>query len=145
MFMSMGICGSLWGSVGVCGSLWGSMGVYGSLWGSIGVYGGLWGSVGIHSLLEPQVAIRATAVFGTCALASCFSPGGCCLVSSRTLQTHQIRLPPGSAPGLSELEQKLCQHFQRIEIMRNSNRTVPILLTPDMLSSVEDLVVHWRA
>ncbi|XP_035862398.1 uncharacterized protein LOC116039306 isoform X3 [Sander lucioperca] len=47
--------------------------------------------------------------------------------------------------GLSELEQKLCQHFQRIEIRGKRNRKVPILLTPDMLSSMEALVVHRRA
>lgn len=44
------------------------------------------------------------------------------------------------ALGLSELEQKLCQHFQRIEIRGKRNRKVPILLTPDMLSSMEALV-----
>ncbi|XP_039672042.1 uncharacterized protein LOC120568538 [Perca fluviatilis] len=49
------------------------------------------------------------------------------------------------AVGLSELEQKLCQHFQRIEIRGKRNRKVPILLTPDMLSSMEALVVHRRA
>ncbi|XP_059198023.1 uncharacterized protein LOC131978403 isoform X2 [Centropristis striata] len=49
------------------------------------------------------------------------------------------------ALGLSELEQKLCQHFQRIEIRGKRNRKVPILLTPDMLSSMELLVSHRRA
>lgn len=44
------------------------------------------------------------------------------------------------ALGLSELQQKLCQHFQRIEIRGKRNRKVPILLTPDMLSSMELLV-----
>ncbi|KAM4577992.1 uncharacterized protein V3H82_012082 [Fundulus diaphanus] len=48
------------------------------------------------------------------------------------------------ADGLSELEQKLCQHFQRIEIRGKRNRKVPILLTPDMLSSMEALVAHRR-
>ncbi|XP_062414178.1 uncharacterized protein LOC134132797 [Pungitius pungitius] len=49
------------------------------------------------------------------------------------------------ALGLTELEQKLCQHFQRIEIRGKRNRKVPILLTPDMLSSMETLVAHRRA
>ncbi|KAE8277669.1 hypothetical protein D5F01_LYC24330 [Larimichthys crocea] len=48
------------------------------------------------------------------------------------------------ALGLTELEQKLCQHFQRIEIRGKRNRKVPILLTPDMLSSMEALVAHRR-
>lgn len=47
--------------------------------------------------------------------------------------------------GLSELEQKLCQHFQRIEIRGKRSRKVPILLTPDMMSSMEALVEHRRA
>lgn len=46
--------------------------------------------------------------------------------------------------GLSEFEQKLCLHFQRIEIRGKRNRKVPILLTPDMLSSMEILVAHRR-
>ncbi|XP_051812170.1 uncharacterized protein LOC110965813 [Acanthochromis polyacanthus] len=49
------------------------------------------------------------------------------------------------AEGLSPLEQKLCQHFQHIEIRGKRNRKVPILLTPDMLSSMEALVAHRRA
>ncbi|XP_070820041.1 uncharacterized protein [Chaetodon trifascialis] len=49
------------------------------------------------------------------------------------------------AQGLSELEQKLCQHFQRIEIKGKRNRKVPILLTPDMLLSMDALVAHRRA
>ncbi|CAI5686492.1 unnamed protein product [Oreochromis niloticus] len=48
------------------------------------------------------------------------------------------------AVGLSEFEQKLCRHFQRIEIRGKRNRKVPILLTPDMLSSMEALVSHRR-
>ncbi|XP_030019143.1 uncharacterized protein LOC115439448 [Sphaeramia orbicularis] len=48
------------------------------------------------------------------------------------------------AEGHSPLEQKLCQHFQHIEIRAKRNRKVPILLTPDMLSSMEVLVAHRR-
>lgn len=47
--------------------------------------------------------------------------------------------------GLSELEKTLCQHFKRIEIRGKRNRKVPILLTPNMLSSMEALVSHRRA
>ncbi|KAI4799996.1 hypothetical protein KUCAC02_016534 [Chaenocephalus aceratus] len=49
------------------------------------------------------------------------------------------------AGGLSELEQKLCKHFQRIEIRGKRNNKVPILLTPDMMSSMEALVAHRHA
>ncbi|XP_030604910.1 uncharacterized protein LOC115793884 [Archocentrus centrarchus] len=42
--------------------------------------------------------------------------------------------------ALSELEKKLCKHFQRIEIKGKRGRKVPILLTPDMASSMELLV-----
>ncbi|KAF3857122.1 hypothetical protein F7725_008981 [Dissostichus mawsoni] len=49
------------------------------------------------------------------------------------------------AGGLSELEQKLCKHFQRIEIRGKRNNKVPILLTPDMMLSMEALVAHRRA
>ncbi|KAI3351299.1 hypothetical protein L3Q82_005842 [Scortum barcoo] len=47
--------------------------------------------------------------------------------------------------GLTSLEQKLCQHFQCTEIRGKRNRKVPILLTPDMLSSMEALVARRRA
>ncbi|XP_054873571.1 zinc finger MYM-type protein 4-like isoform X3 [Amphiprion ocellaris] len=46
------------------------------------------------------------------------------------------------ALGLSKFEQKLCIHFQSIEIKGKGNRKVAILLTPDMLSSMEGLVAH---
>lgn len=49
------------------------------------------------------------------------------------------------AVGLSEFEQKLCLHFHSIKIRGKRNRKVLILLTPDMLSSTEALVSHWRA
>ncbi|XP_023197626.1 uncharacterized protein LOC111610000 isoform X2 [Xiphophorus maculatus] len=42
--------------------------------------------------------------------------------------------------ALSELEKKLCKHFQRIEIKGKRGRKVPILLTPNMASSMELLV-----
>ncbi|XP_054898305.1 uncharacterized protein LOC129367697 [Poeciliopsis prolifica] len=46
--------------------------------------------------------------------------------------------------ALSELEKKLCKHFQRIEIKGKRGRKVPILLTPDMASSMELLLQHRR-
>lgn len=38
----------------------------------------------------------------------------------------------------------MCRHFQRIEIRGKRDRKVPILLTPDMLASMELLVKHRR-
>ena len=49
------------------------------------------------------------------------------------------------ALGHSELEEKLCEHFQRIEKRGKRDRKVPILLTPDMFCSMEALVAHRRA
>lgn len=46
--------------------------------------------------------------------------------------------------ALSDLEKKLCKHFQRIEIRGKRGRKVPILLTPDMLTSMELLVKTRR-
>ena len=47
------------------------------------------------------------------------------------------------ADALSEVEKKLCQHFQRIEIRGKRDRKVPIFLTPCMLDSM-DLLVKTR-
>lgn len=69
-------------------------------------------------------------------------------VSKMPLSAFTLRDTTGMhsdlADGLSELEKKLCQHFQRIEIRGKRNRKVPILLTPDMFSSMEALVTHRR-
>ncbi|XP_023182580.1 uncharacterized protein LOC111606694 [Xiphophorus maculatus] len=46
--------------------------------------------------------------------------------------------------ALSELEKKLCKHFQRIEIKGKRGRKVPILLAPNMASSMELLVQNRR-
>ena len=46
--------------------------------------------------------------------------------------------------ALSDLEKKLCKHFHRIEIRGKRDRKVPILLTPDMLASMELLVKTRR-
>ncbi|XP_041858770.1 uncharacterized protein LOC121650996 [Melanotaenia boesemani] len=70
-------------------------------------------------------------------------------VSKMPLSAYTLRDTSGVhsdlAGGLFPLEQKLCQHFQRIEIRGKRNRKVPILLTPDMLRSMEALVAHRRA
>ncbi|XP_034545081.1 uncharacterized protein LOC117816825 isoform X3 [Notolabrus celidotus] len=42
--------------------------------------------------------------------------------------------------ALSDFEKKLCKHFQRIEIKGKRGRKVPILLTPDMMTSMNLLV-----
>lgn len=42
--------------------------------------------------------------------------------------------------ALTDLEKKLCQHFQRIEIKGKRGRKVPLLLTPEMQASMELLV-----
>lgn len=65
-------------------------------------------------------------------------------VSKMKLNTYLLRntsaLHTDVADALSEVEQKLCQHFQRIEIRGKRDRKVPILLTPSMMDSMELLV-----
>ncbi|XP_023805402.1 uncharacterized protein LOC111946283 isoform X2 [Oryzias latipes] len=65
-------------------------------------------------------------------------------VSKMPLSAFTLRdtagVPSDLATSLTELEQKLCKHFQRIEIRGKRNRKVPILLTPEMLTSMETLV-----
>lgn len=46
--------------------------------------------------------------------------------------------------ALSDLEKKLCKHFQRIELKGKRGRKVAILLTPDVLASMESLVKNRR-
>lgn len=55
-----------------------------------------------------------------------------------TSSTH-----PDVELALTDLEKELCRHFQRIEIKGKRGRKVPILLTPDMMSSM-DLLVNTR-
>ena len=59
--------------------------------------------------------------------------------SRDTSSTH-----PDVELALSDLEKKLCKHFERIEIRGKRGRKVPILLTPDMLASMELLVKTRR-
>ncbi|XP_024121096.1 uncharacterized protein LOC112142076 isoform X1 [Oryzias melastigma] len=52
-----------------------------------------------------------------------------------TTQTH-----PDLELALTDLEKKLCNHFQRIEIRGKRGRKVPVLLTPEVVTSMEILV-----
>ncbi|KAJ0058304.1 hypothetical protein NL108_013080 [Boleophthalmus pectinirostris] len=65
-------------------------------------------------------------------------------VSKMKLNSYLLRnttdLHLDVADALSEVEKKLCRHFQRIEIRGKRDRKVPILLTPSMLDSMELLV-----
>ncbi|KAL6484182.1 hypothetical protein MHYP_G00062270 [Metynnis hypsauchen] len=70
-------------------------------------------------------------------------------VSKMRLNSYVLRdtsdLHSDVADALSEVEKKLCEHFQRIEIRGKRDRKVPILLTPDMVTSMELLVKNRRA
>ncbi len=70
-------------------------------------------------------------------------------VSKMRLNSYLLRntsvLHSDVADALSEVEQKLCQHFQRVEIRGKRDRKVPILLTPSMLDSMELLVKNRQA
>ncbi len=45
---------------------------------------------------------------------------------------------------LTELERKLAKHFDSIEIRGERSRTVPVLLTPDMIAAM-DLIIKNRS
>lgn len=70
-------------------------------------------------------------------------------VSKMRLNSYLLRntsdLHSDVADALSEVEKKLCQHFQRVEIRGKRDRKVPILLTPRMLDSMELLVKNRQA
>lgn len=64
-------------------------------------------------------------------------------VTSFTLRdTSSIH--PDVELALSNLEKKLCKYFKRIEIRGKRGRKVPILLTPEMLTSMEMLMKNRR-
>nr|XP_054606750.1 uncharacterized protein LOC107395173 [Nothobranchius furzeri]XP_054606751.1 uncharacterized protein LOC107395173 [Nothobranchius furzeri] len=52
--------------------------------------------------------------------------------------------PPDVEMALLDLEKKLCKHFQHMEIKGKCERKVPILLTLDMVESMELLVQTRR-
>lgn len=70
-------------------------------------------------------------------------------VSKMTLNAFTLRDTSSTHPdvelALSDLEKTLCRHFQRIEIQGKRGRKVPILLTPNMVSSMELLVKTRRS
>ncbi|XP_026234162.1 uncharacterized protein LOC113174397 isoform X2 [Anabas testudineus] len=70
-------------------------------------------------------------------------------VSKMSLNAFTLRDTSSTHPdvelALSDLEKKLCKHFQRIEIRGKHGRKVPILLTPDILTSMELLVKTRRS
>ncbi|XP_023821816.1 uncharacterized protein LOC110013576 isoform X1 [Oryzias latipes] len=65
-------------------------------------------------------------------------------VSKMYLHSFTLRDTSQSHPdlelALTDLEKKLCNHFQRIEIRGKRGRKVPILLTPEVVTSMEILV-----
>ncbi|XP_039676792.1 uncharacterized protein LOC120571768 [Perca fluviatilis] len=65
-------------------------------------------------------------------------------VAKMPLKAFTVRdtssIHPDVEIGLTDLEKKLCRHFKRIEIQGKRQRKVPIILTPNMLSSMEALV-----
>lgn len=69
-------------------------------------------------------------------------------VSKMSLNAFILRDTSSTHPDveltLSDLEKSLCKHFQRIEIRGKRGRKVPILLTPDMVTSMELLVKTRR-
>ncbi len=69
-------------------------------------------------------------------------------VSKMSLNAFILRDTSSTHPdvelALSDLEKSLCKHFQRIEIRGKRGRKVPILLTPDMVTSMELLVKTRR-
>ncbi|XP_026030861.1 uncharacterized protein LOC113026373 isoform X2 [Astatotilapia calliptera] len=56
------------------------------------------------------------------------------------LERDKTALHTDVAMGLSEMEQRLCNYFCRIEIMGKRDRNVPVLLTPSMLDALSLLV-----
>ncbi|XP_056310731.1 uncharacterized protein LOC130222127 [Danio aesculapii] len=69
-------------------------------------------------------------------------------VSKMSLNSFILRDTSSTHPdvelALTDLEKSLCKHFQRIEIRGKRGRKVPILLTPDMVTSMELLVKTRR-
>lgn len=56
-----------------------------------------------------------------------------------TSRNHE-ELNPDIMMGLTEFEQKLAKHFERVEIRGKRSRMVPVLLTPNMIAAMELLV-----
>lgn len=51
---------------------------------------------------------------------------------------------PDADPSLTDVEKKLCKFFESVEIRGKRGKKVPVLLSPDMVSSLEMLVNYRR-
>ncbi|XP_078026445.1 uncharacterized protein LOC144464173 [Epinephelus lanceolatus] len=58
-------------------------------------------------------------------------------MSVSSFTARQTWSHPDVELALTDLEKKLCEHFQRIEIRGKRGRKVPLLLTPEMQASME--------
>lgn len=56
---------------------------------------------------------------------------------------NRTELNPDILICLTELEKKLANHFDRVEIRGKRSRMVPVLLTPDMIAAM-DLLIKYR-
>ncbi|KAK0131235.1 hypothetical protein N1851_034057 [Merluccius polli] len=58
-------------------------------------------------------------------------------MSVSSFSARQTWSHPDVELALTDLEKKLCHHFQRIEIKGKRGRKVPLLLTPEMQASMD--------
>lgn len=69
-------------------------------------------------------------------------------VSKMSLNDFMLRNTFASNPdlylALTKVEKKLCKYFERVEIRGKRDKKVPILLSPDMVSSIQMLVNYRR-
>ncbi|XP_035984611.1 uncharacterized protein LOC118558233 isoform X1 [Fundulus heteroclitus] len=69
-------------------------------------------------------------------------------VSKMSLNDFMLRNTFASNPdldlALTDMEKKLCKYFERVEIKGKRDRKVPVLLSPDMVSSIQMLVRYRR-
>ncbi|XP_074550121.1 uncharacterized protein LOC141807806 [Halichoeres trimaculatus] len=68
-------------------------------------------------------------------------------VSKMSLNDFMLRNTFASNPdldlALSDVEKKLCKYFERVEIRGKRDKKVPVLLSPEMVSSIQ-LLVNYR-
>lgn len=69
-------------------------------------------------------------------------------VSKMSLNDFMLRNTFASNPdldlALTDVEKKLCKYFERVEIKGKRDKKVPVLLSPDMVSSIQTLVSYRR-
>ncbi|XP_027146576.1 uncharacterized protein LOC109142298 isoform X5 [Larimichthys crocea] len=69
-------------------------------------------------------------------------------VSKMSLNDFMLRNTFASNPdldlALTDVEKKLCKYFERVEIKGKRDKKVPVLLSPDMVSSIQMLVSYRR-